>query len=91
MVRAVTTRSRTRKTSTDKEIKKPGSRDTNSDNDTTSNNSPNNPKDTSIKEMQLTDPFCKCIVKRLLNKTGPEHEDFLHSQWPPIQVCIGPL
>ena len=44
------------------------------DNDTTSNNSQNNPKATSIKEMQLTDPFCKCIVKRLLNKTAPEHE-----------------
>ena len=74
MVRAVTTRSRMRKTPTDKEIKKPQSRETNSDNDTTSNNIPNNPKDTSIKEMQLTDPFCKCIVKRLLNKTAPEHE-----------------
>ena len=74
MVRAVTTRSRMRKTPTDKEIEKPQSRDTNSDNDTTSNNSPNNPKDTSIKEMQSTDPFCKHIVKRLLNKTAPEHE-----------------
>ena len=74
MVRAVTTRSGTRKTPTDKEIKNPQFRETNSDNDTTSNNSPNNPKDTSIKEMQSTDPFCKCIVKRLLNKTAPEHE-----------------
>ena len=44
------------------------------DNDTTSNNSQNNPKDTLIKEMQSTDPFCKCIVKRLLNKTAPKHE-----------------
>ena len=74
MVGAVTTRSRTRKTPTDKEIKKLQSRETNSDNDTTSNNSPNNPMDTSIKEMQSTDPFCKHIVKRLLNKTAPEHE-----------------
>ena len=74
MVRAVTTRSGTRKTPTEKEIKNPQSKETNSDDDTTSNNSPNNPKDTSIKEMQLTDPFCKCIVKRLLNKTAPEHE-----------------
>ena len=74
MVRAVTTRSRMRKTPTDKETKKPQSMEPNSDNDTTSNNSQNNPKDTSIKEMQLTDPFCKCIVKRLLNKTSPEHE-----------------
>ena len=67
MVRAVTTRSRTRKPPTDKENKKPQSRDANSDNDTTSNNSPNSPKDTSIKEMQSTDPFCKRIMKRLLN------------------------
>ena len=74
MVRAVTTRSRMRKTLTKKEIKNPQSKETNSDNDTTSNNSPNNSKDTSIKEMQLTDPFCKCIMKRLLNKTAPEHE-----------------
>ena len=74
MVRAVTTRSRTRKPLTDKENKKPQSRDTNSDNDTMNNNSPNNPKDTSIKEIQLTNPFCKCIVKRLLNKTAPDHE-----------------
>ena len=74
MVRAVTTRSRTRKTLTKKEIKNPRSKETNSDNDTTSNNSPNNFEDTSIKEMQLTDPFCKHIVKQLLNKTAPEHE-----------------
>ena len=73
MVRAVTTRSGMRKTPTEKEIKNPQSKETNSDDDTTSN-SPNNSKDTSIKEMQLTDPFCKCIVKRLLNKTAPEHE-----------------
>ena len=24
--------------------------------------------------MQLTDPFCKCIVKRLLNKIAPKYE-----------------
>ena len=24
--------------------------------------------------MQSTDPFCRCIMKRLLNKTAPEHE-----------------
>ena len=74
MVRAVTTRSGMRKTPTDKEIKNPQSKETNSDTDTTSNNSPNNPKDTSIKEMQSTDSFCKRIVKRLLNKTALEHE-----------------
>ena len=74
MARAVTTRSRTRAPPTDKENEKPQSRDTNSDNDTTNNNSPNSPRDTLIKEMQSTDPFCKCIVKRLLNKTAPDHE-----------------
>ena len=74
MVRAVTTRSGTRKMLTEKEIKNPQSKETKSDDDTTSNISPNNSKDTSIKEMQSTDPFCKRIVKRLLNKTAPEHE-----------------
>ena len=74
MVRAVTTRSGTRKTPTDEETEKPQSRELDSDNNTTSNNSQNNPKDTSIKEMQSTNPFCKRIMKRLLNKTAPEHE-----------------
>ena len=74
MVRAVTTRSRSRQPQIDKEIKKPRSKETNSGNDTTRNDSPNNSKDTSIQEMQLTDPFCRCIMKRLLNKTAPEHE-----------------
>ena len=93
MVRAVTTRSGMRKPPTNKEIEKPQPRETNSDNDTTSNNSPNNPKDTSIKEMQSTDPFCKRIVKRLLNKTAPEHElktFFIHNGLL-YTVCIGPL
>ena len=44
------------------------------DNETTSNNCENNPKNTSMKEMQSTNPFCKRIVKRLLNKTALEHE-----------------
>ena len=74
MVKAVTTRSRMRKTPTDKETEKPQPMEQILDNDTTSNICQNNPKDTSIKEMQLTDPVCKCIVKRLLNKTAPEHE-----------------
>ena len=74
MVRAVTTRSRSRQPHTDKEIKKLRPKETNSDNNTTRNDSPNNSKDTSIKEMQLTNPFCKHIVKRLLDKTAPEHE-----------------
>ena len=42
--------------------------------DTTSNSCKDNPKDTSIKEMQSTDPFCKHIMKRLLNRTAPKHE-----------------
>ena len=74
MVRAVTARSSSRQPQIDKEIKKLQSKETNSDNDTTRNDSPNNSKDTSIQEMQSTDPFCWHIMKRLLNKTAPEHE-----------------
>ena len=84
MVKAVTTRSGMRKTPTVKETKIPQplerilDKDETSktiiSNETTNNSCENNPKDTSIKEMRLTDPFCKCIVKRLLNKTAPEHE-----------------
>ena len=84
MVKAVTTRSGMRKTPTVKETEKPQpmepildkgeTSETTINNETTSNNCENNPKDTSIKEMQSTDPFCKRIVKRLLNKTAPEHE-----------------
>ena len=76
MVRAVTTRSGMRKTPTDKENEKLQSRDTKSDNDTTCNNSPHDPRDTSVIKMQSTDPFCKHIVKRLLNKTAPELKTF---------------
>ena len=46
MVRAVTTRSRSRQPEIDKETKKP--KETNSENDTTRNDSPDNSKDTSI-------------------------------------------
>ena len=74
MVRAVTTRSRSRRPEIDKETKKLQPKETNSNNDTTRNDSPDNPRDTSIREMQSTDPFCRCIMKRLLNKTAPEHE-----------------
>ena len=74
MVKAVTTRSGTRKTPTDKETGKLQPMEQILDNDTTSNICQNNPKDTSIKEMQSTDPFCKRIMKRLLNKTTPKHE-----------------
>ena len=84
MVKAVTTRSGMRKTPTVKETKKPPPLETILDKDktskttiskeTTNNSCEDNPKDTSIKEMQSTDPFCKCIMKRLLNKTAPKHE-----------------
>ena len=57
----------------DKEIEQPQPKETNSDNDTTRNGSSDIPMDTSIREMQSTDPFCRHIMKRLLNKTAPEH------------------
>ena len=66
MVKAVTTRSGMRKTLAVKETEKQPPLETNLNKD--------NPKDTSIKEMQSTDAFCKCIMKRLLNKTAPKHE-----------------
>ena len=66
MVKAVTTRSGMRKMPTIKETKKQPPLET--------NKIKYNPKDTSIKEMQSTDPFCKRIMKRLLNKTAPKHE-----------------
>ena len=74
MVRAITTRSRSRQPEIDEETKKLQPKETNSNNDTTRNDSPDNSRDTSIQEMQSTDPFCRCIMKRLLNKTAPEHE-----------------
>ena len=74
MVRAVTTRSRSRQPEIDKETEKLQPKETNSNKDTTRNDSPDNSRDTSIREMQSTDPFCRCIMKRLLNKTAPEHE-----------------
>ena len=42
--------------------------------ETTNNDSKDNSRDTSVKEMQPTGPFCRCIMKRLLNKTAPKHE-----------------
>ena len=60
MVKAVTTRSRMRKTPTDKETEKPQPMEPILDNDTTSNNCQNNPKDTSIKEMQSTTTSNSC-------------------------------
>ena len=84
MVKAVTTRSGTRKPPTVKKTEKqpPLEINLNKDNtpetavskETTSNSCENNPKDTSIKEMQSTHPFCKRIMKRLLNETAPKHE-----------------
>ena len=84
MVKAVTTRSRTRNTTLVEGAEKqpPLRMDINTDNtprtevskETASNNCKENSRDTSVKEMQSTDPFCKCIMKRLLNKTAPKHE-----------------
>ena len=84
MVKAITTRSGMRKTPTVEGTEKqsPLRMDINMDNtprtevskETTSNNCEDNSKDTSVKEKQSTDPFCKCIMKRLLNKTAPKHE-----------------
>ena len=84
MVKAGTTRSGMRKSPTVKETEKQPPLETNLNKDetprtvvsreTTNNICKDNPKDTLIKEMQLTDPFCKRIMKRLLNKTAPKHE-----------------
>ena len=84
MVKAITTRSRTRNTALVQGAEKqlPLRMDINTDNtprtevseETASNNCEENSRDTSVKEMQSTDPFCKCIMKRLLNKTAPKHE-----------------
>ena len=82
MVKAVTTRSGMRKTPTVKETEKQPPLDTNLNKyniprtevskDTTSNSCEDNPKDTSIKEMQSTDPFCKHIVKRLTQQNSTQ-------------------
>ena len=84
MVKAVTTRSGTRKTPTVNETKKQPPPEISLDKDNTpetavskegtSNSCENNTKDTSIREMQSTDPFYKHIMKRLFNKTAPKHE-----------------
>ena len=87
MVKAITTRSGTRNTTLVKgtEEQPPLKMDINTDNtpmtkaskkskETTNSNSEDNSRDTSVKEMQSTDPFCKRIMKRLLNKTAPKHE-----------------
>ena len=84
MVKAITTRSGMRKTPNIEGTEKqpPLRRDINTDNtprtevskENTSNNGEDNSKDTSVKEMQSMYPFCKRIMKRLLNKTAPKHE-----------------
>ena len=84
MVKAVTTRSGTRETLTVKETEKQLPPEINLDKDNipetavskegTCNSCENNTKDTSIREMQSTDPFCKRIMKRLFNKTAPKYE-----------------
>ena len=48
VIRAVTTRSRSRQPEIDKETKKPQPKKTNSNKDTTRNDSPDNSRDTSI-------------------------------------------
>ena len=92
MVKAITTRSGMRNTTpimgTDEQP--PLRMDLNTDNTprtevskkTTSNSCEDNSGDTSVKEMQSMDPFCKRIMKRLLNKTAPKHESdtfFIHN------------
>ena len=84
MVKVVTTRSGTRNTTLVERTEKQSTlrMDINTGNtprtevskETTSNDCEDNSRDTSVKEMQSTDPFCKCIMKRLLNKTSPKHE-----------------
>ena len=87
MVKAVTTRSGTRNTTLVEgtEEQPPLKMDINTDNtpmtkaskkskEATNSNSEDNSRDTSVKEMQSMDPFCKRIMKRLLNKTAPKHE-----------------
>ena len=84
MVKAITTRSRTRNTTLVEGAKKqpPLRMDINTDNtprtevskETANNNCKEDSRNTSLKEMQSTDPFCKRIMKRLLNKTAPKHE-----------------
>ena len=84
MVKAVTTRSGMRNTTLVERTKNqsPLRMDINTGNTprtevskkTTSNNCEDNSRDTSVKEMQSMDPFCKCIMKRLLNKTAPKHD-----------------
>ena len=84
MVKTITTRSRTRNTTLVEGTKEqpPLRMDINTDNtprtevskEMTSNNSEGNSRDTLVKEIQSMDPFCKCIMNRLLNKTAPKHE-----------------
>ena len=74
MVRAVTTRSGMRKHRPTRKLKNHNLWNQTQTMTPQATTVKNIPKDTSIKEMQSTDPFCKHIVKRLLNKTAPEHE-----------------
>ena len=82
MAKAITTRSGTRNTTPVEGTKKQPPLRLDTDNtprtevskETTSNNCEDNSRDTSVKGMQSTDPFWKCIMKRLPNKTAPKHE-----------------
>ena len=83
MVRAVTTRSKARTINITEEKKNPPSLDTEhkpviDEEETSSNTHDKKSRDISIKEMQSTDPFCKCIMKRLLKKLNPNMKQ-IHS------------
>ena len=93
MVNAITTRSKARTTDLEEEDdnQPPTRTDTDPDHtqgtevgeETSSNKYDKNPRDTSVKEMQSTDPFCKRMMKWLLNKTAPKHESdtfFIHNR-----------
>ena len=70
MVKTVTTRSGMRKTPTDKKTKKLQPMEQILDSDTTSNICQNNPKDTSIKEMQSTNPFCPMHCEKITQQNS---------------------
>ena len=84
MVKAITTRSGMRNTTLVKgtEEQLPSKMDISTDNtprtevskETMNNDSKDNSRDTSVKEMQSMDTFCKRIMKRLLSKTAAKHE-----------------
>ena len=70
MVKAVTTRSGMGKTPTDKGTEELQHMEQILDNDTTSNICQNNAKDTSIKEMQLTDLFLQMHHEKIIQQNS---------------------